>query len=216
MVKAVLFDLDGTLIDTAPDLAWALNILRAEQNLPTLPFQEIRPYASHGTVGLLKIGFDLEAHSAEFPVLRARFLEVYYQNLCRQTTPFPHLESVLSNLRHRDIAWGIVTNKPRGLTTPLLAQFDLNPPNNCLVCGDSTPYSKPHPAPLLEAASLLKIPPAECLYVGDAERDIIAGTAAGMKTLIALYGYIHPNEEPATWGATGTIQSLAELVNWLS
>jgi phosphoglycolate phosphatase len=214
-VRAVLFDLDGTLADTASDLAAALNRVRADRALPALPLAMLRPQASHGARGLLAAGFGIDRDHAEFATLRDAFLAYYADALCEQTRLFPEAVRVLAEIERRGLRWGIVTNKASRFTMPVIERLALTPLAGAVICGDTTGESKPHPAPLLAGAAALSTAPAECVYVGDAERDIIAGRAAGMHTLIAAYGYVGADEAPAAWNADGEIDSLPALLAWL-
>lgn len=211
---ALLLDLDGTLLDTAPDMGGALNRLRMEHDLEPLPPATIRPVVSHGAVRLVKLGFP-EARGAEFERLRLRFLEVYSQHLAEETQPFPGLLDVLGILEERDLPWGVVTNKPAWLTDPLMTRLGLFARAGCVVSGDTVAERKPHPLPLLHAADLIGVAPQHCVYVGDAERDIQAGRAAGMRTVVAAYGYIGAEDSPAEWNATGIIDHPRQLLAWL-
>lgn len=211
----VLFDLDGTLLDTAPDLAYALNQVRANHGQPPLPFAAIRPYVSHGSFALTRLGFDLPDDTPEFETRRQDLLSVYHQNLARGTRLFEGMEAVLQDLEARAMRWGIVTNKPGWLTNPLLAQLGLQDRAGCVVSGDTLAERKPHPAPLLHAAAQLGVAAGSCVYVGDAARDVEAGKRAGMRTLVALYGYIGPGEDPAGWHADGSVSTPAEISDWL-
>lgn len=211
---ALLLDLDGTLLDTAPDMAGALNrLLEAEGRAP-LAYATIRPVVSHGAMRLVKLGFPA-ADGEEFERLRLRFLELYSRNLAEHTRPFPGLLAVLDELERRAVPWGVVTNKPAWLTDPLMAQLGLDGRAGCIVSGDTVAERKPHPLPLLHAAELLGVAPQHCVYVGDAERDIQAGRAAGMRTVIAAYGYIGVDESPASWNATGVVEHPAQLLAWV-
>lgn len=214
-IRAILFDLDGTLADTAPDLAAALNKLLIEEGRPELPFLEVRPVVSHGSTGLLRLGFGKNPDDDGFSELRERLLSLYARDLCRETRLFPGVAELLATLHARGISWGIVTNKPAFLTEPLLVQLNLRHPPACIVSGDTTRNRKPHPEPMLHACTLARIQPAETLFVGDAARDIQAGREAGMKTLVALFGYIGENETPADWGADGMIGAPLEILDWL-
>ncbi|HEX7043988.1 MAG TPA: phosphoglycolate phosphatase [Burkholderiales bacterium] len=214
-IRTVLFDLDGTLADTAPDLAAALNRVLLEEGRAPLPFARIRPVVSHGSTGLLRLGFGLASDDPAFAPLRARLLAHYAANLCRETRLFPGMTDVLLWLQARGLRWGIVTNKPAYLTDALVPQLPLPHPPACIVSGDTTGNRKPHPEPMLHACALTGGDPAEVLYVGDAERDVRAGRAAGMRTLVALYGYIGEDEDPAHWGADGSIRAPLELPSWL-
>lgn len=213
-VRTVLFDLDGTLADTAGDLAAALNRVRADRALPALPLAVLRPQASHGARGLLQAGFGIGKEHADFVQLRDAFLAYYADALCEHTTLFPGADRVLAEIERRGLSWGIVTNKASRFTVPVVARLALDRAG-AVICGDTTAQSKPHPAPLLAAAAALSALPAHCVYVGDAERDIIAGRAAGMHTLFAAYGYVGTDETPATWNADGELDSLDALLDWL-
>lgn len=214
-IRTVLFDLDGTLADTAPDLAAALNKLLAEEGRAHLAFERIRPVVSHGSTGLLRLGFGITPDADGFEALRSRLLAHYARNLCRATCLFPGIPEVLEVLHQRGIVWGIVTNKPAFLTEPLLARLRLDHPPACVVSGDSTQNRKPHPEPMLFACAIARAQPSESLYVGDAERDIRAGREAGMRTLVALFGYIGENENPAHWGADGMVRAPLEILEWI-
>lgn len=214
-LRTVLFDLDGTLADTAPDMAQALNLLLKEKDYQPLPFDTIRPWVSHGGLALVRLGFGEERGDVELENLRQRFLEIYAENLCRETHLFPGIPQLLAMLSKNGFNWGVVTNKPRYLTEPLVAQLTIQPPPACIVSGDTTTNRKPHPEPMLLACKQAGSDPHECLYVGDAERDIHAGKQAGMKTLVALFGYITDSEDPETWGADGMIRAPMEVFDWL-
>jgi len=214
-VRAVLFDLDGTLADTAGDLAAALNRVRADRALPALPLTVLRPQASHGARGLLQAGFGIGKEHADFVPLRDAFLAYYADALCEHTTLFPGADRVLAEIERRGLRWGIVTNKASRFTLPVVERLALAGRAGSVICGDTTAQSKPHPAPLLAAAAALSVLPEHCVYVGDAERDVIAGRAAGMHTLFAAYGYVGTDETPAAWNADGELDSLEALLAWL-
>jgi 2-phosphoglycolate phosphatase len=214
-VQTVLFDLDGTLLDTAPDLAFALNTVLEEQQREPLLFEQIRPWVSYGGRELIKIGFKLIDSDPAIEPLRQRLLTIYTNHIADKTRLFEGMAEVLDTLEERKIQWGVVTNKPAWLTEPLLQQLGLASRSVCNVSGDTLPERKPHPAPLLHACRLAHSVPAQCIYVGDAERDIEAGTRAGMRTLVALYGYIDTTETPAQWGATGMLQQPLDLLSWI-
>jgi 2-phosphoglycolate phosphatase len=214
-MKAVLFDLDGTLADTAPDLGHALNLQRERHGLPPLPQEIIRPYASHGTVGLFDIGFGLTPQDARFAPMREEYLALYTANLCLHTTLFPGMAELLDELEGKGIAWGVVTNKPARFTNPLLELLGLTQRAASIVSGDTCPHPKPHPEPLLCAAREIGVAPQSCLYVGDAERDIEAARAAGMPALVAAYGYLGENDKPETWRALSIIDTPAEIMRYL-
>ncbi len=216
VIRTVLFDLDGTLADTAPDLALALNTLLAEKGRNPLPYELIRQQASFGGKALIKLGFDLETDSAEFELLRQRFFELYKNKLCEHTTLFEGIDKAIDGILAAGMNWGIVTNKPSWLTDPLLALMDLEHTPAAVVSGDTTRNSKPHPEPLLHACTTAGSQPEQCLYIGDAERDIQAGQRAGMKTLVALFGYIRDDDTPENWGADGLVNTPVEILSWLN
>ena len=211
----MLFDLDGTLADTAPDLAAALNEVRATRGMAAMPLDLLRPWASHGARGLLGAGMGIAPDAAEYPQLRDAFLGFYECALCVGTTLFAAVDEVLAEIEARGLCWGIVTNKATRFTLPLLDALGLTARTRAVVCGDTTPHAKPHPAPLLAAAQMLGTPATRCVYVGDAERDVTAGVAAGMHTLVARYGYITASETPDAWPADGVLASPRELIDWL-
>jgi len=214
-IKTVLFDLDGTLADTAPDLAYALNQTLEQHGRQKLPFETIRPVVSHGGVALIKLGFSIEPDHPEFEILRQQLLHVYINNIANQTTLFDGMHELLQQLEQRDILWGVVTNKPSWLTDPLMDALHLSERAICIVSGDTLNERKPHPAPVLYACEQAGSQPYECLYVGDAQRDIEAGNRAGLKTLAALFGYIEENDDPTLWQADALINSPLEVLNWL-
>jgi phosphoglycolate phosphatase len=214
-IRTVLFDLDGTLVDTAPDMAHALNLLLKEQERDALPFDTIRPHVSHGALALVRLGFALAPGDAVLEPLRQRFLEIYADNLCRETHLFPGILQLLSQLHAKGLNWGIVTNKPGYLTEPLVAQLGLAHEAACIVSGDTTNNRKPHPEPMLHACAEAGSTPAQSVYVGDAERDIQAGNQAGMKTVVALFGYIPDDEDPEQWGANALIRAPMEVIDFL-
>jgi phosphoglycolate phosphatase len=209
-----LFDLDGTLLDTAPDMVKAINSLRAEENLAPLPFAAVRPQVSHGAAALVRLGF-AQALDAEFESLRGRFLAIYRGCLAEETQLFAGMAQLLAALEHNGIPWGIVTNKPTWLTEPLLEALGLHTRAGSVVCGDTFEERKPHPRPLLHAAAQVGVAPEKCLYVGDAERDIQAARAANMRSLIARFGYIGPTDDLESWSADGCIDSPHEILQWL-
>jgi N-acetyl-D-muramate 6-phosphate phosphatase len=214
-VDGVLFDLDGTLADTAPDLAAALNRVRRDRGLQPLPLARLRPYASHGARGLLGAGMGIHPEHEHYQELRDAFLEHYAAALCVETALFAEVAALLDAIEARSLRWGIVTNKATRLTAPLLEALGLAARAHAIVCGDTTAHAKPHPAPLLHAALQLGVAPARCVYVGDAERDVIAGIAAGMRTIVARYGYIEPEDAPEDWPASGSIDTPGGLLRWL-
>ena len=215
VLRAVLFDLDGTLIDSAPDLGATVNRMRALRGMNELDDSVLRPHASHGARGLVGAGFGVAPDHADFPSLREEFLASYAKALCERTVLFPGVDALLDALDASSLAWGIVTNKATALTLPLLEALALRHRPRCIVCGDTTSRTKPHPEPLLAAAGLIGIAPSDCVYVGDAERDIEAGNAAGMATLVARYGYIRDDETPESWPALGVLDTALDLLDWL-
>ncbi|TAJ93787.1 MAG: HAD family hydrolase [Gammaproteobacteria bacterium] len=215
MIDYVLFDLDGTLADTGPDLAGALNLLLREEGREPLPYRTIRPLVSHGGLIMISSCLGIAVDSMEMRRLHRRFLEIYRTRIAAETDLFQGMDEVLASLEALALPWGIVTNKPEFLTTPLIAALRLDHRAACVVSGDTLEYSKPHPAPLLHACQVAGRAPSRSLYIGDARRDIEAGLNAGMRTLVALYGYLGADDRPETWGATGMIQDPAELLAWL-
>ncbi|MFO1402102.1 MAG: phosphoglycolate phosphatase [Steroidobacteraceae bacterium] len=213
--RAVLFDLDGTLLDTAPDMVGALDALLAEHARPPLEYASVRALVSHGSIAVVRRGFP-DADEAQFEQLRQRFLEIYAARLTRETRLFPGFEPVLATLEQRGIRWGVVTNKPGFLTEPLLAGLGLRTRAACVLSGDTLPERKPHPRPLLVAAEQAGAAPAACIFVGDALRDIQAARAAGMLPLIARFGYIGADEDIASWQAAGALDAPADLLGWLA
>lgn len=213
--STVLFDLDGTLLDTAPDLAAALNATLQLNGRDALPFEHIRPVVSHGGRALIERGFGIDPQHPDFEPLRKQLLDLYQANLAVHTTLFPGMAQVLDELEQRDIRWGVVTNKPGWLTDPLMEALQLTPRAACVVSGDTLPERKPHPAPLLHACKLAGCQPQQAIYVGDAERDIEAGRNAGMRTLAALFGYLMEHDSPESWGADALIQQPADILEYI-
>jgi phosphoglycolate phosphatase len=209
--RAVLFDLDGTLADTAPDLAAAVNRMCIEQGHPPLPLERLRPFASAGARGLLQAAFGIKPEDAEYRALRESFLEYYAERVCERTTLFPGIAELLAELKARRIAWGIVTNKATRFTERIVVALGLSP--DCVACGDTTPHLKPHPASLLHAAGQIQAPPKECLYLGDDLRDMKAAHAAGMRPIAVEWGYHHPESGgPGTWQAAAVIRHPLDLI----
>lgn len=197
--RAVLFDLDGTLADTAPDLAAAMNRVRLARGLEPAPYEVLRPVASAGARGLIGAAFGLGPDDADYDELRVAFLDTYEAAIAEHTTLFDGIARLLAALEEHHLAWGIVTNKAARFTDLLVPQIGLQHAG-CVISGDTTPHAKPHPSPLLEAARRLELAPGECWYVGDDLRDIQAGRAAGMATIAAAWGYCG-HAEPVTWEA---------------
>ncbi len=216
MIDAVLFDLDGTLVDTAPDLVAVLNDLLREESRTRMAYAIARNEVSNGALGLIRLGFGQHHPSAETEDLRQRFLQIYQDRKNKDSRIFNGFPEILRVLSKLGIRWGIVTNKPQALTDPLLRHLSLHDDAGCVVSGDSLPQRKPHPAPLQFAARLLAVAPERCMYIGDARRDIEAGRAAGMVTVAAAYGYIRPADDPAAWGADTLVRrphDVAKLID---
>jgi 2-phosphoglycolate phosphatase len=213
-LRAVLFDLDGTLLDTAPDMVAALNALRLEEGLAPLPYETVRPAVSHGAARVVTSGFP-EADHERANALQRRFLDIYRGALSRGTRLFPGMEQVLETLVRRRLHCGIVTNKAAWLTDPLLEQLGLRARFTCVVSGDTVAERKPHPLPLLHAAKLAGVTAAECIYVGDALRDVQAAHAAGMAALVANYGYLKADEDSQLWGGDGYLNRALDLLSWI-
>lgn len=211
VIKAVLFDLDGTFADTASDLAAALNHTRAMRDLAPLPLAALRPQASHGSRGLLKTGFGIEPDHPHYDALRDIFLDYYANNICVHTQLFDGMAKLINTLEQRDIKWGIVTNKPHRFTLPLMQSLGYADRAACLVSGDSYGHAKPHPEPLLKACQLIGVTATECLYLGDDVRDMQAANSAGMHGIIANYGYVSHDASPENWNAHGSIDNPMEL-----
>ena len=212
--RAALFDFDGTFADTAPDLAAAVNTMRTKRGLARLDPATVRPYASMGARGLLRIGFGMTPEHADYPAMKDEFLDNYAAAICVHTRLFEGMSELIEQLVARHISWGIVTNKATRFTSPLVKELAVTPA--CVVCGDSTPHLKPHPAPLLLAADQLKLSPGECVYVGDDLRDIQAARAAGMRCVAVEYGYHGAdNPGPETWNADAIISHPRELLEHL-
>jgi phosphoglycolate phosphatase len=213
--RGVLFDLDGTLADTAPDLGFALNQQRLARGMPELPIEAVRSQASSGARGLLKIGFGIEPGQSGYDAMRDEFLDIYEVNLARSSRLFPGVSALLEQIERRGLPWGIVTNKAERFTFPLLRALSLIERAACVICGDTTPNPKPHPAPLLAAAEKLGVSPRQCIFVGDDERDVQAGHAAGMPVVVVRYGYLGNGTPPELWGADGFVDAPADLLGVL-
>lgn len=214
-LQAVLFDLDGTLVDSAPDLAGAANDLRAEHGLPPLDYGVLRPLVGSGARGMVGAAFGARPGDAGYEDLRARFLALYGVRLLRETTVFAEIWTVIDTLEATGLRWGIVTNKAEHLALQVAGGLGLHPRAGVLVGGDTTPHAKPHPAPLLEAARRLGVEPQRCIYVGDDHRDMLAGRAAGMAPLAAAWGYLGAGEPVHAWGADAVLDAPAQLLQWL-
>ena len=213
-LRAVLFDMDGTVLDTAPDMVAALNALRAEEGLAPADFGVVRCAVSHGAARVVKSGFP-DAEDEKFAGLLQRFLDLYRGALSCGTQLFPGMGQVLDAIAARRLKSGIVTNKAGWLTEPLLEQMGLRARFDCVVSGDTLAERKPHPLPLLHAAGLAGVMPGECIYVGDAERDVQAAHAAGMVALVANYGYLRDDEDSSAWGGDAYLEQALDLLSWL-
>lgn len=214
-ISAVLLDLDGTLLDTAPDMTNALNHLLAEEGKSSLSHDYCRDHVSHGSIAMVKLGFGEKQTEDELERRRQRFLHLYEQNLCVDTKLFDGMDETLVFLEEQGIHWGVVTNKPAFLTDPLMQEIGLYERACCIISGDTIPQRKPDPAPVYLAADQCTCLATECIYVGDAERDIEAGNRANMRTLIASYGYIDESQTPGEWGADGVVEHPSEILDWL-
>jgi N-acetyl-D-muramate 6-phosphate phosphatase len=215
-MKTILFDLDGTLVDTAPDLGYALNLQLIKYGKKPLADAEIRPFASHGSKGLLALGFGITPDDADFIQMRDEYLNLYETVLTRSPLLFDGMQTTLDSIIEKGLSWGIVTNKPSRFTVPLVKSLGLDQQATCVISGDDAPQPKPSPATLLLACKLAQVKPEECMYIGDAERDIQAGRAAGMQTVIAKYGYIDETDQPLTWGADTTIAAPIDILALIS
>jgi phosphoglycolate phosphatase len=214
MIKAVLFDLDGTLADTASDLAYALNRVRSARGLAPLPLAATRPFTSHGARGLLGVGFNIQPGDPDYDALREEFLAIYADNLCRETRIFAGMPELLVALQARGLPWGVVTNKQERFTLPLLEKLGVRDRAACVIGGDTTGQNKPHPEPLLAASRAIGVAPDSCVYVGDDRRDVEAGRAAGMKIAVAGWGYLNGGEAES-WNADWLLKNPQELLRIL-
>ena len=214
-VQAVLFDLDGTLIDSAPDLAGAANQMRGLRGLPPLPHAALRPHCGSGARGMLGVGLSAQPGEPAYAALRDEFLDLYEARMLQLTQTFEHMLPVLDALDAHGVRWGIVTNKALRFAVPLATALRLLPRAAVLIGGDSTPHTKPHPEPLLEAARRLGLTPADCIYVGDDARDMQAGRAAGMPVLAAAWGYLGEGSAPHLWQADAVLAEPGELLEWM-
>ncbi|OHX11364.1 phosphoglycolate phosphatase [Chromobacterium sphagni] len=213
MIKAVLFDLDGTLADTARDLGAALNRLLAEEGLPPQPYEAIRPLASHGARGLVRLGFGKDIGADRLEALRLRFLDHYEASFADETCLFEGVNTLIDALDGRGLVWGIITNKPMRFTDRLVPALPFSSAPAVTVSGDTVGVAKPDPRPMLHAAQQIGIAPEHCIYVGDAERDIMAGRRVGMKTVLANWGYISDEDRPDEWGADADIDYPLQLLD---
>lgn len=215
-IEAVLFDLDGTFADTAPDLGATLNRLRTVHDLPPVPLAGLRPYTSQGVRGMLRAGMGIATDNPRYASLHAQYLEIYAAHLCDDTVLFPGMDALVTQIEARGLPWGIVTNKTTRFTLPLMERLGYRHRAATIVCGDSTPTPKPSPAPMLLAAREAGVAPAGCAFVGDDERDVVAGRAAGMMTLAVRYGYLGNGAPIENWGADLILDSVEEIAAWLA
>jgi len=215
-VRAVLFDLDGTLVDSAPDLAGAANQMRSARGLSDLPYAQLRPMVGTGARGMLGVALGVTPAAPDYETLKHEFLDLYESRMLQETRVFESVLSLLDSLRQRSLPWAIVTNKAERFALPLTEALGLQRGAVAVIGGDTTPHAKPHPAPLLEAARRAGVAPEHCIYVGDDERDILAGRAAGMRTVAAAWGYLGQGAPIHEWGAGLTIESPQALLHWLS
>jgi 2-phosphoglycolate phosphatase len=214
-IHAILFDLDGTLIDSAPDLGAAADKMRTDRGLPSLSLERYRPMAGAGARGMLGEAFGMNPDHPEFLTMREEFFVNYESCMTERTRIFNGVPELVFQILHRNLVWGVVTNKAARFTDPLIRAIPLFATAGVVISGDTTPHAKPHPAPLIEAAARLKLEPRQCIYVGDDERDIVAGLAAGMGTIAATYGYLGAKTNPMAWGADAAIKSPSELLQLL-
>ena len=214
-INALLFDLDGTLIDSAPDLGAAADKMRTDRGMPSLPLADYRPMAGAGARGMLGVAFNTAPSHADFEMLKEEFFKNYEACMTERTYAFEGVANLIAQLDQAGLKWGVVTNKSERFTLPLTRAMPLFNTAQTIVSGDTTPHAKPHPAPLLEAARQIGVPPERCLYVGDDERDIIAGRAAAMPTVAAAYGYLGAMSDTAHWNADATIATPAALLSLL-
>ncbi len=214
-ISAVLFDLDGTLLDTVPDLAGALNTLRQRYQLPSLAIDQVRQVTSYGSPGFIKLGFDIDTDHPTYPQLKEEFYTLYENRISSETRPFEGVEFVLEKLKQQNLPWGIVTNKVEHLARKVISDLGLLEHCACVIGGDTTAFSKPSPEPLYAACSIINCAPESCLFIGDSILDVEAAKRASMRSVVALYGYIPQNEDPSSWGANYSISKPEELLNWI-
>ena len=214
-IETVLFDLDGTLIDSAPDLGGAANRMRLRRGLPALPLEDYRHLAGAGARGMLKIGFGLTPESDTFQTLKEEFFDEYERHLCVDTIVFDGIQELIARIESAGLKWGVVTNKMERFTLPLIGFMPWLSQAGAVVCGDTTPHAKPHPEPLFEACRRIGVEPEAAVYVGDDERDIVAGKAAGMVTIAACYGYLGEGHDGTNWQADHTVHSVGKLAEAL-
>ena len=215
VIEAVLFDLDGTLADTAPDMARTVNLMRAKRGLAPVPIERVRSQVSNGARGMICKAFEITTDHPDFKAMREEFLALYGDNLCVDTRLFPGMAELLDVLEARDIAWGVVTNKFERFARPIMDELGLGERAAVVVGGDTCPRAKPFPDPLLFAAAAMGVAPMRTMYVGDDERDVQAARAAGMPVLVAGYGYLGDGPPPSQWNADGIVQAAGEIEAWI-
>jgi phosphoglycolate phosphatase len=215
-IQAVLFDLDGTLIDSAPDLGAAADKMRTDRGMPSLPLSHYRHMAGAGARGMLSLAFDMTAEHPEYDAYKEEFFANYESCMTDRTHAFDGVHELINALVQRRMPWGVVTNKSQRFTHPLTQAMTLFASAGAVVCGDTTPHAKPHPEPLFEAARRMVVDPARCVYVGDDERDIVAGHAAGMRTVAATYGYLGSKSDVKSWKAHMEIDFPTHLLKCLA
>ena len=214
-IRAVLFDLDGTLIDSAPDLGAAVDSMRIRRGLASLPLEHYRPHTGSGARGMLRAAFDITPEHEDYSTMKDEFFMAYEACLTQRTQAFDEVDVMLITLMRGGLQWGVVTNKSQRFTTPITRALDIFATASAVISGDTTAHSKPHPEPLLEAARRLALAPGQCIYVGDDERDIRAGKAAGMATVAACYGYLGGGADVSAWGADAEVSSPLQVLNLL-
>lgn len=215
MIDAVLFDLDGTLVDSAPDMARTVNLMRSSRGLEAVPLELVRAHVSSGASGMIGAAFGVKPEHSEFKAMRDEFLALYGDNLCVHTRLFPGMIELLDSLEARKIAWGVVTNKYERFARPIIDELGLGARAAVVVGGDTCARAKPFPDPLLFAAAAMGVAACRALYVGDDERDVQAARAAGMPVIVAGYGYLGDGRPPSTWGADSIVQSAGEIATWI-
>lgn len=214
-LSCVLFDLDGTLLDTAPDLTTALNQALQHFHFPSVSVNTITPYISYGAAVMIDKALNQSVSEALKADILTWLLDYYEQHIAVYTLPYPGMPELLDTLETKGLPWGVVTNKRERMTHPLMQALSLSERAACIICGDTTAYSKPHPEPMLTACRQIQVKPKECLYIGDAQHDITAGKAANMKTLAASYGYLKPDDKPQDWGADALIKHPSDILDWI-
>ena len=215
-LSCVLFDLDGTLVNTAPDLTTALNKALVYFNFPAVSVNVITPYISYGAAVMIDTALEQNVAVAIKADILEWLLNYYENHIADYTELYKGMSELLVILESREIPWGVVTNKRERMTHPLMHALELTKRSACIICGDTTAYSKPHPEPMLAACRQIQVPPEECLYIGDAQHDITAGKAANMKTLAATWGYLKPDDKPQDWGADALIHHPGEILDWIT